>query len=98
MAVFETRYVQYGLEYEMQTWGPKSVEHTQGDVCELPDWVANAVTVAKVGDHIRKVERPPPEFIVWFKHDEHGTVLGYTHNGQPVPEPHELTYITGVPA
>lgn len=42
-----------------------------------PEWLANIVALAKVGGHIRTLERPPPGALFWFITDPEGTFLRF---------------------
>lgn len=75
--MYECRYEERGLDYTLKKWRDGHEEASRGLVTDLPDWLSRIRDVAIVGGHLRKVNVPPPDNIVWFTTDDDGNLLNF---------------------
>jgi hypothetical protein len=75
--MYECRYEERGLDYTLKKWRDGHEEASRGLVTDLPDWLERIRAVATVGGHLKKVNVPPPDNIVWFTTDDDGNLLNF---------------------
>lgn len=65
----EYRYEERMGEYNLKRWY-NGVETTwRGDIEMRPEWLERILVTATVGGHLKRVNQPPPDAIVWFTTD-----------------------------
>lgn len=65
----EYRYEERDDMYHLKRW-EDGVETTwRGELYSRPQWLKCILVAAKVGGHLKRVNQPPPDAIVWFTTD-----------------------------
>ena len=73
----EHRYEEYAGEYKLRTWY-RGRERTQaGELGMRPEWLANIINVAIIGEHAKHAPEPPPNLIVWFRTNADDTLASF---------------------
>ena len=75
--MYECRYEERGLDYTLKKWRDGHEEASRGLVTDLPDWLERIRDVATVGGHLKRVQVPPPDNIVWFTTDDDGNLINF---------------------
>lgn len=77
---YEMRYTETDNFYSCQIWStehgalrPRADKH----IGMRPEWLTKIVAVAHAGRHIRIVESPPPDLILWFKTDKDYNLVNF---------------------
>lgn len=65
--------------YHLKCWQDGTESSTRGDVAALPDrpWLERILATAVVGGHLKRVNQPPPDAIVWFTTDLDNNLLTF---------------------
>lgn len=66
---YEYRYEERNGEYMLREWHDGTERSSRGPIDQRPQWLAAIVDVARVGQHMKVIEQPPPECICWFATD-----------------------------
>lgn len=73
----EHRYEESVGEYKLRTWN-NGRETTEAGLLHMrPEWLTTIINVARIGDHAKLVNEPPPEIIVWFRTNQDGTLHSF---------------------
>lgn len=73
----EHRYEESVGEYKLRTWN-NGRETTEAGLLHMrPEWLSTIINVARIGDHAKLVNEPPPEIIVWFRTNQDGTLHSF---------------------
>jgi hypothetical protein len=75
--MYECRYEERDGDYTLKQWRDGHETASRGLVTDLPDWLERIRAVATVGGHLKKVNVPPPDNIVWFTTDDDGNLLNF---------------------
>ena len=75
--MYECRYEERNGEYLLKRWRDGHETSSRGFLYALPDWLEKIRSVAIVGGHLRKVNVPPPDNIIWFTTDDDGNLLNF---------------------
>jgi hypothetical protein len=65
----EYRYEERCGMYHLKCWQDGNEASWRGEIAARPDWLERILTTAVVGGHLKKVNAPPPDAIVWFTTD-----------------------------
>ena len=66
----EYRYEERDDMYHLKCWLDGGAETTwRGELYSRPQWLKSILDIAKVGGHLKRVNQPPPDAIVWFTTD-----------------------------
>lgn len=73
----EYRYEETFDEYCLKRWH-NGVETTwRGEVSQRPEWLERILNTATVGGHLKRVNQPPPNAIVWFTTDDDNNLKSF---------------------
>ena len=75
--MYECRYEERDGDYTLKRWRDGHEMASRGLIQDIPDWLARIRDVARVGGHLKKVNVPPPDNIVWFTTDDDGNLLNF---------------------
>jgi len=75
--LYECRYEERDDDYTLKRWRDGHEEASRGFIQDLPDWLENIRSVARVGGHLKKVNVPPPDNIVWFTTDDDNNLINF---------------------
>jgi len=75
--MYECRYEEARGEYILKRWRDGHETSSHGFIYALPEWMEKIRNVAIVGGHLKKVQVPPPDNIVWFTTDDDGNLLNF---------------------
>jgi hypothetical protein len=73
----EYRYEEKADEYFLKKWADGRETSSRGLLIDLPEWLVNIITIAKIGGHAKPIVQPPPNFIVWFNTDLDGNLIKF---------------------
>jgi hypothetical protein len=65
----EYRYEERGGMYYLKCWQNGNEASWRGEVSQRPEWLERILNTATVGGHLKRVNQPPPDAIVWFTTD-----------------------------
>ena len=65
----EYRYEERHGEYLLKCWHDGVETSWRSYVDQRPEWLERILTTAAVGGHLKRVQQPPPDAIVWFTTD-----------------------------
>jgi hypothetical protein len=65
----EYRYEERYDVYHLKCWHHGTETSLRGYVDTRPEWLERILTTAAVGGHLKRVQQPPPDAIVWFTTD-----------------------------
>lgn len=74
---YEYRYEERNGEYLLREWHDGTEKSSRGPTDQRPEWLSAIVNVARVGNHIKVMEQPPPECICWFATDADHNLLQF---------------------
>lgn len=73
----EYRYEERDDMFHIKCW-QNGVEHSlRGELYSRPEWLVRILTAATVGGHLKRVNQPPPDAIVWFTTDLDNNLLTF---------------------
>ena len=75
--LYECRYEERDGDYTLKRWRGGHEVASRGLVTDLPDWLEQIRSVARVGGHLKRVSVPPPDNIMWFTTDDDGNLLNF---------------------
>lgn len=75
--MYECRYEERDGDYTLKRWRDGHEVASRGLVTDLPDWLEQIRSVARVGGHLKRVSVPPPDNIMWFTTDDDGNLLNF---------------------
>ena len=75
--MYECRYEEARGEYILKRWRDGHETSSHGFIYALPEWMEKIRNVAIVGGHLKKVQVPPPDNIVWFTTDDDGNLINF---------------------
>lgn len=75
--MYECRYEERNGEYLLKRWRDGHETSAHGFLYALPDWMEKIRNVAIVGGHLKKIQVPPPDNVVWFTTDDDGNLLNF---------------------
>ena len=73
----EYRYEERDDMYHLKCWQEGNETSLRGYINTRPAWLVNVVNAAIVGSHIKAVQVPPPNAIVWFTTDLDNNLLTF---------------------
>ena len=73
----EYRYEERCGDYTLKRWQDGEETTWRGEVSHAPEWVKQILATAKVGGHLKRVNQPPPDAIVWFTTDLDNNLLTF---------------------
>lgn len=73
----EYRYEECAGEYHLKCWCDGVETVWRGDFSVRPEWLERIVTAATVGGHLKRINQPPPDAIVWFTTDIDNNLLTF---------------------
>lgn len=73
----EYRYEERNGDYHLKCWHDGVETTWRGGISERPDWVTRILDTAAVGGHLKRVNQPPPDAIVWFTTDLDNNLLTF---------------------
>lgn len=65
----EYRYEERDGDFSLKRWQDGAETVTRGDIDARPEWLRRIITAAIVGGHLKRINQPPPDAIVWFTTD-----------------------------
>ena len=65
----EYRYEERCGDYTLKRWQDGEETTWRGEVSQRPEWLVCILNTAAVGGHLKRVNQPPPDAIVWFTTD-----------------------------
>lgn len=65
----EYRYEERDDMYHLKCWLDGVETTLRGKLYSRPQWLKSILDIAKVGGHLKRVNQPPPDAIVWFTTD-----------------------------
>jgi hypothetical protein len=65
----EYRYEERCGDYTLKRWQDGEETTWRGEVSQRPEWLERILNTATVGGHLKRVNQPPPDAIVWFTTD-----------------------------
>lgn len=65
----EYRYEERDDMYHLKCWLDGTETTWRGELYSRPQWLKSILDIAKVGGHLKRVNQPPPDAIVWFTTD-----------------------------
>lgn len=65
----EYRYEERDDMYHLKCWLDGVETTLRGELYSRPQWLKSILDIAKVGGHLKRVNQPPPDAIVWFTTD-----------------------------
>ena len=65
----EYRYEERCGDYTLKRWCDGVETTWRGEVSQRPEWLERILNTATVGGHLKRVNQPPPDAIVWFTTD-----------------------------
>ena len=65
----EYRYEERGGEYALKCWQDGNETSWRGELSQRPEWLERILDTAAVGGHLKRINQPPPDAIVWFTTD-----------------------------
>lgn len=74
----DNRYAERGDTFLLETYGKGGKTTLSGRTEDAPEWLANIVTVAKVGGYLKEVDVGPPDRILWFITNDNGDLVRLT--------------------
>ena len=75
--MYECRYEERAGDYLFKRWRDGHEEASRGMVADIPDWLKKIRDVATVGGHLKRVQVPPPDNIVWFTTDDDNNLINF---------------------
>ena len=75
--ICDHRYEERDGGYVLRTWRGAKLSSRAKDVASRPEWLTIIINVAIVGGHVRKVPKPPPDLIVWFRTDKENNLTEF---------------------
>lgn len=73
----EYRYERRGDNYILQSWHLGKETTMRGHLDQRPEWLTNALSVARVGGHMKQIKEPPPDEILWFHTDADNNITSF---------------------
>lgn len=73
----EYRYEERCGDYTLKRWQDGEETTWRGEVSHAPEWVKQILATATVGGHLKRVNQPPPDAIVWFTTDLDNNLLTF---------------------
>jgi len=77
---YEIRYTESAGLFTVQLWhnerGATSVQRSRL-LHTRPEWLSTIINTARIGNRLRIVGLPPPEFICWFTTDEDHNLVNF---------------------
>lgn len=66
---YSARYEERGDRFTLNKWAVEGGRnlHLDGQIDDMPDWLATVINVAKLSGHYKRVKSQPPDAIVWFE-------------------------------
>lgn len=65
----EYRYEERDDMFLLKCWLDGTETTLRGELYSRPQWLKSILDIAKVGGHLKRVNQPPPDAIVWFTTD-----------------------------
>jgi hypothetical protein len=65
----EYRYEERLIAFTLKCWHNGTETSLRGDIGTRPPWLARIIDVAIIGGHLKRIQHPPPDAIVWFTTD-----------------------------
>jgi len=73
----EYRYEERYGEYALKRWHQGVETSWRGELDNRPEWLERIIATAVVGGHLKQVQNPPPDAIVWFTTDLDNNLLTF---------------------
>jgi hypothetical protein len=73
----EYRYEERCGDYTLKCWQEGNEASWRGQISHAPEWLKHVLVTAKVGGHLKRVNQPPPDAIVWFTTDLDNNLLTF---------------------
>lgn len=73
----EYRYEERNGDYHLKRWHDGVETTWRGELYSRPEWLVHIINTAIVGSHLKVVQVPPPNAIVWFTTDLDNNLLTF---------------------
>lgn len=73
----EYRYEERDDMYHLKRWYDGEETTWRGYITGRPEWLKQVIDTATVGGHLKRVNQPPPDAIVWFTTDLDNNLLTF---------------------
>ena len=73
----EYRYEERAGLYHLKRWCDGAETTWRGELYSRPEWLKQVIATAAVGGHLKRVNQPPPDAIVWFTTDLDNNLLTF---------------------
>ena len=73
----EYRYEERDDMYNLKRWQYGEETTWRGELYSRPEWLKQIIDTATVGGHLKRVNQPPPNAIVWFTTDLDNNLLTF---------------------
>ena len=73
----EYRYEERHGAYMLKCWQDGNEASWRGELGSRPEWLERILTTAVVGGHLKRIQQPPPDAIVWFTTDLDNNLLTF---------------------
>lgn len=73
----EYRYEERDDMYHLKRWQNGEETSLRGELNSRPEWLVHIINTAIVGSHLKTVNVPPPNAIVWFTTDLDNNLLTF---------------------
>lgn len=73
----EYRYEERDDMFHLKRWQNGEETSWRGELYSRPDWLVHIINTAIVGSHLKTVQVPPPNAIVWFTTDLDNNLLTF---------------------
>jgi hypothetical protein len=73
----EYRYEERDGMFHLKRWQNGEEASLRGELDSRPEWLERVIATAVVGGHLKQVQQPPPDAIVWFTTDLDNNLLTF---------------------
>ena len=73
----EYRYEERDDMYHLKRWKDGEETTWRGELYSRPEWLTQIINTAIVGSHLKVVQVPPPNALVWFTTDLDNNLLTF---------------------
>lgn len=73
----EYRYEERDDMFALKCWHDGNETSIRGNLGAWPEWLKPILDTAAVGGHLKRVNQPPPDAIVWFTTDLDNNLLTF---------------------